>query len=128
MYTRSYFAEDKSVAVPENYDGTTFNGASEVFGDEAVGSESKAKDEESESEKSVPVGNRIGVSQFFERLPLKSLFSIKELGSYLTGHRLIPEKIGMDEALILAISLYLFFSKDGDKECAVMLLILLFIN
>ena len=38
------------------------------------------------------------------------------------------DKIGYEEILILGISAFLFFSADGDKECALILLALLLIN
>ena len=129
MYTRSYFTDDKTVDIPENYDGTAFGGGiTDTSEGDAEKRGSLSDEERTEGEKAAPTGNRIGISQFFEKLPLKSIFPIKDLGSYFTGHKLIPEKIGMEEALILAIALYLFFSKDGDKECAIMLLLLIFIN
>ena len=41
--------------------------------------------------------------------------------------RLSGFKIGLEEILIIAAAAFLFFSKDGDIECALMLLVLLFI-
>ena len=38
------------------------------------------------------------------------------------------DKIGYEELLILGIAAFLFFSADGDKECALILLALLLIN
>ena len=38
------------------------------------------------------------------------------------------DKIGFEEILIIAIAAFLFFSADGDKECALILLALLLIN
>ena len=36
--------------------------------------------------------------------------------------------IGTEEILIIATAAFLFFSKGGDRECALILLLLLFIN
>jgi hypothetical protein len=38
------------------------------------------------------------------------------------------DKIGFEEILIIAIAAFLFFSADGDRECALILLALLLIN
>lgn len=35
--------------------------------------------------------------------------------------------LGLEEILIIAAAAFLFFSKDGDRECALMLVALLFI-
>lgn len=49
--------------------------------------------------------------------------------------KLMPEgssfalpRLGQEELLIIAIAAFLFFSKDGDRECALMLLAILFIS
>ena len=128
MYTRSYFNEEKNLEIPENYDGNAFAGKADVTEEEKEAiyeSFSKEGLSDNGSEETMARGS---FSQFFEKLPIKSLFPIKDIGSYLSGHRLLPEKIGIEEVLIIALALYLFFSKDGDKECAILLALLLFIN
>ena len=128
MYTRSYFNEEKNLEIPENYDGNAFAGKADATEEEKEAiyeSFSKEGLSDNGSEETMARGS---FSQFFEKLPIKSLFPIKDIGSYLSGHRLLPEKIGIEEVLIIALALYLFFSKDGDKECAILLALLLFIN
>ena len=49
---------------------------------------------------------------------IQGLFNPKKLASF---------KIGLEEILIIAAAAFLFFRKDGDTECAIMLLLLLFV-
>ena len=42
--------------------------------------------------------------------------------------RISMPRIGSEEILIIAAAAFLFLSKNGDRECAVMLLLLLFIR
>ena len=42
--------------------------------------------------------------------------------------KLIPDKFGLEELLIIGLALYLFFTKSGDKEFALMLIALIFIT
>ncbi len=129
MYTRSYFTEDKRLEIPENYNGNAFV---EKRDDDTEGAE---RIRESFSEKAAPdseeieeTGAKGSFSQFFERLPFKNIFPLKDIGAYFSKRKLLPEKIGIEEVLILALALYMFFSRDGDKECAIMLALLIFIN
>lgn len=46
----------------------------------------------------------------------------------LSGMRAHLLRGGTEDLLILAIALILFFSKNGDKECAILVLLLLFVN
>ncbi len=52
------------------------------------------------------------------------------VGAWLTGEKKEGEHAGFsgEDLLILAVAAILFFSKFGDKECALMLLLLLFIR
>ena len=45
---------------------------------------------------------------------------------FLNGFSL--SKFGIEEILLIATAIILFMSKDGDKECALMLLLLLFVS
>ena len=55
---------------------------------------------------------------------LSSLFSVTERfrPSEILG------RIGAEELMLIGIAAYLFFSKEGDRECAIMLLALIFIT
>ena len=116
MYSRSYYADEQSkLALPGNYNGTTFIGNmpeaeipsdhTEDIGDLTV--EASARDGGSL--------NALGSLPF-----LSSLFGGK-------GEMKLPT-IGIEEILIIATAAFLFFSKSGDKESAIILILLLFIN
>lgn len=106
MYTRNYF-EGGEVGMPRGYDGIALRG-----------------DEPAEIEETTPVVTMQGSAQA----------EVKG-GGILSGllgnlHLGIPslDKIGYEEILIIGIAAFLFFSADGDRECALILLALLLIN
>ena len=119
MYTRSCFQDETKGSVPENYDGNAF---SEAFAREDPSLGSSGCEERSG-------GNQTGrrsfnISSLIERSP-----TLRSLASFLPLKKGDGEfKFGTEEILISAVALYMFFSKSGDKECAIMLLILLFIG
>ena len=126
MYTRSYLAEDKAPEIPENYDGNAFvrnadSSATKSPFEEYHG----AKNEERESD---AAEKSVKIAPILERLPIKKLLGTFGLGrgDEKYGDRLI--RLGKEEILLIALALYMFFSKDGDKECAIMLAILVFIH
>lgn len=106
MYTRNYF-DGGEVGMPRGYDGIAL----------------RAEDS-AEIEETTPVA----VTQ-------SSLQTDAKGGGILSGllgnlHLGIPslDKIGYEEILIIGIAAFLFFSADGDRECALILLALLLIN
>lgn len=104
MYTRSY-AQENDMPLPDGYGGT-------MLGCEETAVESDERIEE------------LGA-------PTPSLFARlmpRGLGGILPPSLLGSLKLGTEELLIGAIALFMLFSKSGDKECAIMLLLLLFIN
>ena len=106
MYTRSYYPEGGRMNLPENYDGTAFTDSEAPCEVEERNEEFNA---ESTHSASAPV-----------RIPiLSSLFG--------DGGIRMP-RLGTEEILILATAAFLFFSQDGDKESALILLLLLFIS
>ena len=109
MYRGSYYAEDEKLMPPANYDGTALL-QEEVYD----------KEEDGSLEASCPKDASRGGSAPLNIPLLSGLFSGE-------GGIRLP-KIGTEEILILAAAAFLLFSKSGDKECAIFLLILLFIN
>ena len=110
MYSRSY--TDTALSIPDGYSGTAFTEPKDPPPSEAeevaVSAEEGRKSEES------------GVfSSLLSKLPLGGL-----LGK---GVSLRLPHIGTEEILIIMAAAFLFLSEDGDKECALMLLLLLFI-
>ena len=121
MYTRTYFTEDKSVDIPENYNGNAFR--DEVAEEKETENESEAffKSEEEKEAIFARMKKKNPFAAIIEKTPLSNIFrSLRE-----SEKRAI--RFSTEEILITTIALYMFFSKDGDKECALMLLFLLFI-
>ena len=122
MYSRSYYPEPQErLPIPENYDGTAF--------------QERENDDEPYAEKAEEstqtfAGGRDqgtgGILSSFARLPILSGLFVN--GCTEGGGSFLPPKIGTEEILIIATAAFLLFSKSGDKECAVILLLLLFIN
>ena len=122
MYTRNYYPDTQErLTPPENYDGCAFIESSsapseatlEASYNECENSENKI----GQREKTVSAG--LGDIPF-----LSGLFG---KGSLLGGLNLKMPTIGTEEILILATAAFLFFSRDGDKECAILILILVFL-
>ena len=104
MYTRSYTRENDT-SLPDGYGGTMLG-----CDDAPVREEPECK------EASAP-----GMSLLARLMP-------RGIGGILPPSLFGGLKLGTEELLIGAIALFLLFSKSGDKECAIMLLLLLFIN
>ena len=114
MYSRSFYGESEATArPPENYSGTAFT-------------EEKGEDVQKEKvdQASAVLSEKKG--GIFSSLLSGFSPRIFESGGAL-GSLKIP-KIGTEELLILAAAAYLFFSKDGDKECAIILFLLIFVT
>ena len=109
MYTRNYYETDESTA-PNGYDGIAMRKEERepYYGNEATEAFAPAPVNEPKS------GGVEGL--------LSGLFGKLHIG--------IPslDKIGYEEILILGVAAFLLFSADGDKECALLLLLLLLIN
>ena len=125
MYSRSYYPEASGrVSLPENYDGTAFiDSGQDNFNDTAEVSfidsniENLGDHHEEKKEESVFAG--------FGRMPIFSGLFAK--GGILGNIGLKMPQIGTEEILIMATAAFLFLSKSGDKESALLLLLLLFV-
>lgn len=109
MYTRNYYETDESTA-PSGYDGI------------AMRKEEREPYYENEDTKAfAPSPTNEPKGGGIEGL-LSGIFGKLHIG--------IPslDKIGYEEILILGVAAFLLFSADGDKECALILLLLLLIN
>jgi hypothetical protein len=133
MYSRSYSSDDTALRIPEGYDGTALmqKNTQEAY-------DTKKSDHECHEPNDPPPDHSEPTFSkcdgcccdndctsekkgFFERMlsgVMPKSFSIKGFFN----------KIGLEELLIIGVALFLFFSHDSDKECALMLLVLLFIN
>jgi len=120
MYSRSCYNEnDDTLKLPENYNGTAFGEKEET----ALEKDSKECAFELQEEKSERQNKSEGAFSFLQKGSPVGAF----LSKWLPYPISFP-KIGTEEILIIAAAAYLFFTKEGDKECAVMLILLLLVN
>lgn len=133
MYSRSYYPEGEGIKIPENYDGNAFREKEIKEEERILPSEDDAKSEEvlrapwdvterTEAVMGKADADRRGFGGIFDKLSLNSLTGFLP---FLKGGKF---SLGHEEILILAIAAFLLFSHGGDKECAIMLLLLLWIK
>lgn len=126
MYSRSYYPDADRMNLPENYDGTAFMDRANTDVEEqhvTPEGEDNATPVFKNNDVKEPVAKQVNG---LGNLPfLSGLFGDGGILGNLGLH--IPT-IGTEEILILATAAFLFFSKSGDRECALILLLLLFIN
>ncbi len=122
MYSRSYCPDSQErVALPNGYYGTAFAQDTDLSDEQQnIQSSGIPADIEHDSEQTG------GLLSGITRMPIfSSLFGkgglLGEIG-FSTPH------IGTEELIIIAIAAFIFFTKGGDKETALILLLLLFIN
>ena len=127
MYTRTYNENVGEIIIPERYGGTSF-GQKEA-GDVRIENEANDKGknpwEDEEVHTDAPIKNEetAEASAQPSKLSLTGLFS-----SIFKNGTFGLQKIGKEEILIIATAAFLLFSKEGDKECAIMLILLLFLK
>ena len=116
MYSKNYYPDvQESLTLPQSYNGTAFT---ETEHNEQVSVTEEVASATPQTDHSR--GDSIPIS-----LPFISALFGRGDGS-LTSLKL--PNIGTEEILIIAMAAFLFFSKGGDRECAIMLLLLLLIN
>lgn len=141
-YTRSYTGEREPINLPSGYDGialredkidekrdtgATLQQNSDLSAESVdVGAQSSNPWERASGEEvAVSAGAKEG-GGIFANIPfLSGLF---EGGKFPFLSSVKPPKFGLEEILIIGAALLMFFSKNGDKECAVILILLLFVS
>lgn len=123
MYSRSFYPDSQSSLMPpENYDGTAFIERSEEGADNPIMTTTADAGEPTQRESVQASGGVLS------SLSIPFLSGLFDKGGLLGGLGLSMPRIGTEEILILATAAFLFFSKNGDREIALILLLLLFIN
>ena len=112
MYTRNFYKEDGGIFVPENYDGIALREEREAAKDTPDKDKCAGACEEKRESESV-----------FSPLKYGGIKLPFDIGNLFSGFTL-----GLEEILIIGLAAFLFFNSDGDKECAIMLLLLLFVK
>ena len=104
MYTRPYNNSGITLEIPDNYDGSMLgqDNTEPVHSDVSCGDESCVKK---------PI------------LPFAGL-----LGGLFKNGKFSLQSLEFEDLLIIGIALYMLLSKDGDIECGILLLLLLFIG
>ena len=130
MYSQNFAHGDAELSIPKNYDGTAFfDEGVKIHSDDPKDNNHRkgAKDfcdDHSYTEAEETLGKEsgflssFGISKLISSLIPKNLFSVNPF----------HDGIGIEELLILGIAAFLLFSSSGDKECAIMLLALLFVT
>ena len=126
MYTRSY-DEKLGIVIPESYGGTLLRE------DDTRPEDNDHTDESSIQTNQNPWENeRVHNENLAESEPTFSLLGALPFrnffGDIFKNGKFSLQKIGTEEILIIATAAFLLFSKNGDKECAIMLLLLLFLT
>ena len=115
MYTRSY--PEKTVDIPDGYGGAAMPRTEPEVDEPYISDENKNPWERESEEVGAPVkGDSLfggGLSGIFSGLFQNGRFSL--------------QNIGFEEILIIAAAAYMLLSRDGDRECGIMLIILLLI-
>ena len=126
MYTRSFREGESAALPPSGYDGIVFD-APKMPENRDTGPTSEENTEESSpvsaevQDKKNGGGGIIGTLIGNVRGMMKGVSDGTLFGSVLP-------KIGAEEILILMTAAFLFFSHDGDPECALLLLLLLIVR
>ena len=110
MYSRSY-SDGQSLSLPDSYVGTAFD-RQEPAKEEPIHNEQVEQVSAKPREPAEPAGLFGGI---LDKIPF-------------LGGKLSSLHIGTEELLIAGVALFLLFSKGGDRECALILLALLFIG
>ena len=123
MYSRSFYPDTPDrLMPPDNYDGTAFMERGEEAADAEMTSAAVDAGETSRRESTEAAGGVLS------SLSIPFLSGLFDKGGLLGGLGLSMPRIGTEEILIIATAAFLFFSKRGDREIALILLLLLFIN
>ena len=131
MYTRSYSDDGHGIIIPESYGGTLLREDERVISEDPSGTQAQTDEVtknpwESEKKKEKQIHKEDESVGTFS--PLSKIPFANYLPNIFKNVNLSLQKIGTEEILLIATAAFLFFTKNGDKECAVMLLLLLFLS
>lgn len=129
MYTRTYNDGAGDIIIPEKYGGTSLGQKSLNDIIDPPDRSDKTVKNPWENEEDVHTSDaendeKSVETSATEKTPLFSSVFSKIFKSDTFG----LQKIGTEELLIIATAAFLLFSKEGDKECAIMLILLLFLK
>ena len=111
MYTRSY--PERESEIPEGYHGSAVS-PHESEPSYIDGTRNPWETEPTVQDEATEASKRTS--------PISEIF-----GGIFQNGRFSLHSIGFEEILIIAAAAYMLMSRDGDRECGIMLLVLLFI-
>lgn len=124
MYTRTYTEERSGIIIPDSYGGTALI---ENIQNEKGNGEDRGKNPWEDEKKETNAANENEeTAEAFS--PLSKIKVPSFLSNILNFGNFSLQKIGKEEILIIAAAAFLFFSKEGDRELAIILLLLLFLG
>ena len=124
MYTRTYSDDHHGILIPDSYGGTTFTDGLKFEQTPPEEKESATRQEETEDVSGTPTTAKKASTSLDESK--SHLFSF--LPNILNFSNFSLQNLGKEEVLIIAAAIFLFLSKEGDKELAIMLILLLFLG
>ena len=128
MYQRKYYKDDTAMKIPDNYGGLAIDADGYIAEDAA---------------QEPPTAEAVATPFFAVQEPAatdRECYAPKRTearfgGTVLQSLEGLCRRIGLhaptfdkEDILLIAVALFLFFSKDGDKECALLLVALLFFS
>lgn len=139
MYTRTYQNEEEKITVPENYDGNAFREESVCDSfcpldiNTQQNTESKVNCDTTQENAPMESAECSAAPEKKQKSDgiLASIFKGSGKTAFINGLPFMKNgkfNIETEEILIVALAAFLLLSKSGDKECAVMLLLLLFVK
>ena len=138
MYSRAYQLEEGKISIPKNYDGNAFReekGCEPTANEDLCDISTEASERRDNIEECVSLREEASGEAHQKKSSdggiFASIFKGKRTSSFIDYLPFVKGgrfDVGTEEILLVAISLFLLFSKDGDKECAIMLLLLLFVK
>ena len=117
MYTRSY--TDTELRIPEKYGGTALDEIEKACAENKPSVECLAHTHTHHEEVQGTKCEGFSLKDFWNR------FTLGECGKGFKG---ILDGIGCEEILIIGLAILLFFCSNPDRECALILLALVFIK
>lgn len=124
MYTRAYTDDKRGILIPESYGGTAL--AEGVFGERG---DTEDKGKNPWEEEATTTSAEASEAKASEASAKASKWQFPPfLANIFKNDTFGLQKIGTEEILLIATAAFLFFSKEGDKECAIILLLLLFLG
>ena len=124
MYTRTYNDDRRAILIPDSYGGTALSDG--MTGDSHEHEDKGRNPWEGDTAKASAEPSNDESAEAFAEVQKSKMPSF--LANIFSGGSFRLQKIGTEEILILATAACLLFSKEGDKECAIMLLLLLFLT